>query len=121
MLLLLYALSPSVQHPVLFKLQLPHVINYAELSAICFYGVREPGASSHVLSSVICSESAVAWILGFLLTLARASPLPAYQHLPTQVPSLELVGGHAKWAAKGPVVSLDLCGHHNCAQPRDCL
>lgn len=99
-----------------FKLQLPHVVNYAELSAICFYGIRKPGASSHVLpSSVICSGNAVAWILGFLLTLARVCQVPAYEHLPTQVPSLELVGGDGRPEAKDPVISLHLCGHSNCA------
>lgn len=58
-----------------------------------FYGVRKPSASSHTLPfSVICSENVIAWILGFLLTLARASQLPAYQHPQTQVPSSELGG-----------------------------
>lgn len=107
---------------MLFKLQLPHVVNYAELSAICFYEVRKPSASSHIVpSSVICSENALARILGFLLTLARASQLLAYQHLPTQMPSLELVGGYGRSAVMDPVVSLDLCGHDNGAQPCDCL
>jgi hypothetical protein len=52
--------SPLVWHPALFKLQLPHVVNYAELSAICLYGVTKPSASSHILpSSVVCSGNAV--------------------------------------------------------------
>lgn len=114
--------SPLVWRPAPFKLQLPHVVNYAELSAICFHGVRQPSASSHILpSSVICSENAFAWILGFPFTLASASQLPAYQHLPTQVPSLELVGGYRRPAAKGPVVSLHLSGHNNCAWSHDGL
>lgn len=67
-------------------------------------------------SSVICSRNTVAWMLEFLLTLARARLLPAYQHLPTQVPSLELVGGPGRLAAKGSVLSLNLVTIMNCAQ-----
>lgn len=106
--------SPSVWHPALFKLQLPHVVNYAELSAICLYGVTKPSACSHILpSSVICSGNLLPGSWDFCspwLELVSCQLQP----LPTQAPSLELAGGYRRPAAKGPVVSVHLCGHKLC-------